>query len=110
MLNLAPRTWSAATAETLRAGGHPALLARLYAARGIGEGDAGRSVEVAVGGQKVRPDREAGRDPTALARNPQADPGRHQRHDGDKGLHQHTAVADKAGLARIRQHLRRGSG
>ena len=38
------------------------------------------------------------------------DTGRDQRHDGDKGFHQHAAVADQAGLIFIRQHLRRGSG
>ena len=35
---------------------------------------------------------------------------RDQRHDGDKGLHQHPAVADKTSLPFICQHLRRGAG
>mgnify|MGYP001059032893 FL=1 len=35
MLNIVPRSWPAEHAERLRAAGHPALLARLYAARGI---------------------------------------------------------------------------
>jgi single-stranded-DNA-specific exonuclease len=35
MLNIATRPWAAAHAERLRAAGHPDLLARLYAARGI---------------------------------------------------------------------------
>ncbi|TCJ18571.1 single-stranded-DNA-specific exonuclease RecJ [Parasulfuritortus cantonensis] len=37
MLNLETRPWAAADAERLRAAGFPALLARLYAARGIAE-------------------------------------------------------------------------
>ena len=36
--------------------------------------------------------------------------GRHQRHNRHEGLHQHAAVADKAGLAFIGQHLRRRAG
>jgi len=39
MLNITNRPWSPATAERLRAAGHSSLLARLYAARGIGERD-----------------------------------------------------------------------
>lgn len=35
MLNILTRPWSAAHAERLRAAGHPPLLARLYAARGL---------------------------------------------------------------------------
>lgn len=35
MLNVTTRPWTVAAAERLRAAGHPALLARLYAARGI---------------------------------------------------------------------------
>ncbi len=40
MLNIATRPYQPATAERLRAAGHSTLLARLYAARGIGERDA----------------------------------------------------------------------
>jgi single-stranded-DNA-specific exonuclease len=39
MLNITTRPWSPATAERLRTAGHSSLLARLYAARGIGEKD-----------------------------------------------------------------------
>ncbi|MNS30100.1 hypothetical protein D3C72_621220 [compost metagenome] len=35
--------------------------------------------------------------------------GRDQRHNRDEGLHQHTAVANQAGLIFIGQHLRRGA-
>lgn len=38
------------------------------------------------------------------------DGSRHQRHDGDEGLHQHRAVADKARVGLIGQQLRRGAG
>lgn len=39
MLNIVSRPWSATDAQRLHGAGHPALLARLYAARGIGQGD-----------------------------------------------------------------------
>lgn len=39
MLNIVTRPWSAADAEHLRTAGHPALLARLYAARGVKQAD-----------------------------------------------------------------------
>ena len=39
MLKLSPRTAPAAAVEKLRAAGHPALLARLYAARGVATRD-----------------------------------------------------------------------
>ncbi|VGP45260.1 hypothetical protein SB00610_02257 [Klebsiella quasipneumoniae subsp. similipneumoniae] len=38
------------------------------------------------------------------------DTGGDQRHNRHEGFHQHAAVADKAGLIFIRQHLRRGTG
>ncbi len=39
MLNIITRPWSTVVAQHLRDAGHPALLARLYAARGIGQAD-----------------------------------------------------------------------
>ncbi len=39
MLNIVTRPWSTADAERLRSAGHPALLARLYAARGVKQAD-----------------------------------------------------------------------
>jgi single-stranded-DNA-specific exonuclease len=39
MLNIVTRSWSEADAERLRAAGHPALLARLYTARGVKQAD-----------------------------------------------------------------------
>jgi len=39
MLNIVTRPWSPAIVEHLRNAGHPALLARLYAARGISQAD-----------------------------------------------------------------------
>jgi len=39
MLNITTRPWDRVTASRLHAAGHPALLARLYAARGVNEED-----------------------------------------------------------------------
>lgn len=43
MLNIVTRPWAAADAERLRTAGHPALLARLYASRGIATEEALKS-------------------------------------------------------------------
>ena len=46
MLKITPRPWLPAAAERLRAAGHPALLARLYAARGV---DRQEDIKTALG-------------------------------------------------------------